>query len=111
MPHGHWRTTTFIAGLRQSGILAPLVLDGPLTGLAFRAYVSNPGRQETRLMSGFMWGGARSFTIARDCIIVTFCRQTGGWVNFEPTRGDPLAVFKTAAFNHSATHPRGPGCM
>ena len=39
VPHGHWRTTTFIAGLRQTGILAPLVLDGPMTGLAFRAYV------------------------------------------------------------------------
>ncbi len=39
VPHGHWRTTTFIAGLRQSGIVAPLVLDGPMTGVAFRAYV------------------------------------------------------------------------
>jgi transposase len=39
VPHGHWRTTTFIAGLRQTGILAPLVLDGPMTGIAFRAYV------------------------------------------------------------------------
>ena len=39
VPHGHWRTTTFIAGLRQSGIIAPLVLDGPITGTAFCAYV------------------------------------------------------------------------
>ena len=39
VPHGHWQTTTFIAGLRQSGIVAPLVLDGPMTGPAFRAYV------------------------------------------------------------------------
>ena len=39
VPHGHWQTTTFIAGLRQSGIIAPLVLDGPMTGPAFRAYV------------------------------------------------------------------------
>ena len=39
VPHGHWRTTTFIAGLRQTGIVAPLVLDGPMTGRAFRAYV------------------------------------------------------------------------
>ena len=39
VPHGHWKTTTFIAGLRQTGILAPLVLDGPMTGLALRAYV------------------------------------------------------------------------
>ena len=39
MPHGHWQTTTFLAGLRQTGIVAPLVLDGPMTGTAFRAYV------------------------------------------------------------------------
>jgi transposase len=39
VPHGHWQTTTFIAGLRQSGVIAPLVLDGPMTGPAFRAYV------------------------------------------------------------------------
>ena len=38
VPHGHWRTTTFVAGLRQTGIVAPLVLDGPMTGPAFRAY-------------------------------------------------------------------------
>ena len=39
VPHGHWQTTTFIAGLRQSGVIAPLVLDGPMTGAAFKAYV------------------------------------------------------------------------
>jgi transposase len=39
VPHGHWRTTTFVAGLRQSGLVAPFVLDGPMTGAAFRAYV------------------------------------------------------------------------
>jgi transposase len=39
VPHGHWRTTTFVAGLRQTGVVAPLVLDGPMTGPAFRAYV------------------------------------------------------------------------
>ena len=38
-PHGHWRTTTFVAGLRSTGFVAPLVLDGPMTGDAFRAYV------------------------------------------------------------------------
>jgi transposase len=39
VPQGHWKTTTVIAGLKQSGIVAPLVLDGPMTGPAFRAYV------------------------------------------------------------------------
>ena len=38
-PHGHWRTTTFIAGLRSTGIVAPLVLEGPITGEVFLAYV------------------------------------------------------------------------
>ena len=37
VPQGHWHTTTLIAGLRQGGITAPLVLDGPMTGAAFRA--------------------------------------------------------------------------
>ena len=38
-PHGHWKTTTVVAGLRSTGFVAPLVLDGPMTGEAFRAYV------------------------------------------------------------------------
>jgi transposase len=39
VPHGHWRTTTFVAGLRLSGMVAPMVLDGPINGAAFQAYV------------------------------------------------------------------------
>ena len=38
-PHGHWKTTTFVAGLRSTGFVAPLVLDGPMTSEALRAYV------------------------------------------------------------------------
>src|SRR4051812_13971071 len=38
-PAGHWKTTTVVAGLRASGIMAPFVLDGPMTGDAFRLYV------------------------------------------------------------------------
>jgi transposase len=39
IPHGHWKTTTIVAGLRATGLIAPLVLDGPMTGEIFRAYV------------------------------------------------------------------------
>jgi transposase len=39
VPHGHWRTTTFVAGLRDSGIIAPMVLDGPMTGRSSCAHV------------------------------------------------------------------------
>ncbi|MFV1969282.1 MAG: IS630 family transposase [Pirellulaceae bacterium] len=38
-PHGHWKTMTFIAALRHNRIDAPFVLDGPVNGDAFRAYV------------------------------------------------------------------------
>jgi transposase len=38
-PWGHWKTTTFTAGLRQDGLVAPFVLDGPMNGEAFRLYV------------------------------------------------------------------------
>jgi len=39
VPHGHWKTTTFTAGLRMDGLTAPMLLDGPMHGRAFRAYV------------------------------------------------------------------------
>ncbi len=39
IPQGHWKTTTFVAGLRPTGMMAPMVLDGPMNRLAFLAYV------------------------------------------------------------------------
>ena len=39
VPAGHWTTTTFVAGLRRDGVIAPCVFDGPMTGEMFRAYV------------------------------------------------------------------------
>ena len=37
VPHGHWKTTTLVAGLRTTGITAPYVLEGAMA--TFRAYV------------------------------------------------------------------------
>ena len=39
IPHGHGMTTSFTAGLRRDGICAPMRLDGPIDGDAFRAYI------------------------------------------------------------------------
>lgn len=39
VPHGHWKTTTFVAALRNSGMIAPMVLDGPINGELFQDYV------------------------------------------------------------------------
>ena len=39
VPHGHWNTSTFIAGLRQDGLVAPCVFNGAINGELFLAYV------------------------------------------------------------------------
>jgi transposase len=50
VPHGRWRTLTFLAALRHDCITAPCVIDGPINGASFRAYIEqflvptlNPG--------------------------------------------------------------------
>jgi transposase len=39
VPHGHWRTLTFLAALRHDRLTAPCVFDGPINGESFLAYV------------------------------------------------------------------------
>jgi transposase len=39
VPHGHWKTTTFVAGLRNDSIIAPLVVDKPMNGAIFAAWL------------------------------------------------------------------------
>jgi len=39
VPQGHWKTTTFVAGLRCNGVIAPFVLDGPMNRRAFEVYI------------------------------------------------------------------------
>ena len=39
VPHGHWKTITFVAGLRHDKLTAPFVVDGPMTRAAFLAYI------------------------------------------------------------------------
>jgi putative transposase len=39
VPHGHWRTLTFLAALRADAITAPCLFDGPINGESFLRYV------------------------------------------------------------------------
>ena len=39
IPHGHWKTITFVGGLTQSGFIAPMLLDGPMDGACFLAWI------------------------------------------------------------------------
>lgn len=53
VPYGHWKTTTFTAGLRIGGLAAPMILDGPMDGDAFRSFPS------------WRWATLSSWTIFR----------------------------------------------
>ena len=48
LPYGHWKTTTFVAGLTAEGFIAPMVLDGPMNTAAFCAYVEQVLAKEVR---------------------------------------------------------------
>lgn len=50
VPFGRWHTTTFIAGLREGGLTAPMVLDGAMNGPMFLAYI------EKILLPTLNWG-------------------------------------------------------
>ncbi len=39
VPHGHWKTITFVGALRRNAMTAPLVVHGPMTGPTFLSYV------------------------------------------------------------------------
>ena len=39
VPHGHWKTTTLIAGMRNSGVVAPFVIDSPVNRVIFETWV------------------------------------------------------------------------
>lgn len=40
-PHGHWMTSTFVAGLQHDGLLAPMLIDAPMTGRIFQQWLTD----------------------------------------------------------------------
>jgi transposase len=48
VPHGHWKSSTFIAALRYDQITAPMLLDGPMDGISFVEYVQQVLSPELR---------------------------------------------------------------
>ena len=48
VPHGHWKTTTLIAGMRNSGVVAPCVIDAPVNRVIFETWVEQAPLAELR---------------------------------------------------------------
>jgi transposase len=80
-PFGHWKTHTFIAGLRCSELSAPWVIDGPITRLAFEAYI------ETQLAPSLRQGDVvilDNLAVHKSEKAAQCLKQRGAWFLFLP---------------------------
>lgn len=101
-PFGHWRTQTFIAGLRMSELVAPFVLDGPMNRRAFETYV------ETQLAPTLRKGdvvildnlAAHKSVKAEEAL-----RRRGAWFLFLPPYSPDLSPIEMA-FSKLKAHLR-----
>ena len=81
VPFGHWRTQTFIAGLRVDELAAPWVLDGPMNRAAFEVYI------ETQLAPCLQPGDvviADNLSSHKSVTAQAFLRAQGNWLLFLP---------------------------
>jgi transposase len=64
VPHGHWTTTTFVCGLRPTGLCGPMVIDGAMTGPHFEAYLKQVLGPELRPGDLVVMDNLRTHTMA-----------------------------------------------
>jgi transposase len=80
-PFGHWKTQTFVAGLRCHELSAPWVIDGPITRLAFEAYI------ETQLAPTLRKGDVvilDNLAVHKSEKAAQCLKQRGAWFLFLP---------------------------
>jgi hypothetical protein len=80
-PFGHWKTHTFIAGLRCSELSAPWVIDGPITRLSFEVYI------ETQLAPTLHQGDVvilDNLAVHKSEKAAQCLKQRGAWFLFLP---------------------------
>ena len=101
-PFGHWRTQTFIAGLRVDELTAPWLLDGPMNRAAFDAYV------ETQLAPALMPGDvviADNLAAHKSAKAQALLRAQGKWMLFLPPYSPDLNPIEMA-FSKLKAHLR-----
>jgi transposase len=92
-PFGHWKTHTFIAGLRCSELSAPWVIDGPITRLAFEVYI------ETQLAPTLHKGDVvilDNLAVHKSGKAAQCLKQRGAWFLFLPAYSPDLNPIEQA---------------
>lgn len=101
-PIGHWRTQTFIAGLRVDELAAPWVLDGPMNRAAFETYI------ETQLAPCLQPGEvviADNLSSHKSAVAQAFLKAQGNWLVFLPPYSPDLNPIEMA-FSKLKAHLR-----
>ena len=101
-PIGHWRTQTFIAGLRVDELAAPWVLDGPMNRADFETYI------ETQLAPCLQPGEvviADNLSSHKSAIAQVFLKTQGNWFVFLPPYSPDLNPIEMA-FSKLKAHLR-----
>jgi transposase len=92
-PFGHWKTETFIAGLRQDGLVAPFVIDRPMNRKIFEAYV------QTQLAPTLAVGDvviADNLSAHKSPIAEQAIKDRGAWMLFLPPYSPDLNPIEMA---------------
>lgn len=92
-PFGHWKTQTFIAGLRVFGLTAPWVIDGPINRAGFESYV------ETQLAPTLNKGDVvimDNLSSHKSERADRFIRDRGAWILFLPPYSPDLNPIEKA---------------
>ena len=77
-PHGHWKTITFVAGLRNDGMVAPFVVDGPMNGSTFVCYIKQClaptlDRRDVVIMDNLAAHKVAGVRDAIEAVVATLC--------------------------------------
>jgi len=102
VPFGHWKTETFIAGLRQDGLVAPFVIDRPMNRAIFETYV------ETQLAPTLSAGDvviADNLSAHKSQAAEQAIRARGAWMIFLPPYSPDLNPIEMA-FSKMKAHLR-----
>ena len=89
-PFGHWKTQTFVAGLRCDALIAPFVIDAPMDRLIFETYV------ETQLAPTLKPGDVvvlDNLPAHKSAAAEQAIRAMGAWLLFLPPYSLDLGLF------------------
>jgi hypothetical protein len=104
-PFGHWKTHTFVAGLRCNELSAPWVIDGPITRLAFETYI------ETQLVPTLRSGDVvilDNLAVHKSEKAAQCLKQKGAWFLFLPPYSPDMNPIEQA-FQDQGTPAQGRG--